>query len=201
MQALLPFILFAFVAAVTPGPTNILVLTNSARYGLAAAMPIVLGGCTAAAGIVLLAGLGLGQWLAGHPTLQAFMSYAGIVWLSVMSWQIYRSEASSIEPAKLPASAKPLGGLGAAALQLVNPKTWMMALAVVSVFAGNGTDQRHSIVLLASLFFLISLPCLSLWALLGQGAIRLLRSAHHTAWFNKIMALLLLLSTWSTLLI
>ncbi|NWB64014.1 LysE family translocator, partial [Pseudomonas sp. F1002] len=30
---LLPFLLFAFVASITPGPTNILVLSNSARYG------------------------------------------------------------------------------------------------------------------------------------------------------------------------
>ena len=30
----LPFMLFAFVASITPGPTNILVLSNSARVRL-----------------------------------------------------------------------------------------------------------------------------------------------------------------------
>lgn len=36
---LLPFLLFAFVASITPGPTNILVLSNSARYGAWPAPP------------------------------------------------------------------------------------------------------------------------------------------------------------------
>ena len=56
---LLPFMLFAFVASITPGPTNILVLSNSARYGLKAALPIILGACVAAAGIVLAVALPL----------------------------------------------------------------------------------------------------------------------------------------------
>jgi hypothetical protein len=38
---LLPFLLFAFVASITPGLTNILVLSNSARFA-AAAIPIIL---------------------------------------------------------------------------------------------------------------------------------------------------------------
>ena len=57
---LLPFLLFAFVASITPGPTNILVLSNSARHGLAAAVPIIFGACASAATIVLLVGSGAG---------------------------------------------------------------------------------------------------------------------------------------------
>jgi threonine/homoserine/homoserine lactone efflux protein len=45
LSSLLPFMLFAFVASITPGPTNILVLSNSARYGFKAALPIILGAC------------------------------------------------------------------------------------------------------------------------------------------------------------
>ena len=55
---LLPFLLFAFVASITPGPTNILVLSNSARYGFKAALPIIFGACVSAAVIVLLVGSG-----------------------------------------------------------------------------------------------------------------------------------------------
>ena len=70
---LLPFLLFAFVASITPGPTNILVLSNSARYGLKAALPIVLGACMGAAGIVLLVGSGVGQSLAQLPRVIVIM--------------------------------------------------------------------------------------------------------------------------------
>lgn len=78
MDQLLPFALFAFVASITPGPTNILVLSHSSRFGLATTLPIILGACAAAALLVLLVGTGLGDVLARHATLQTLLSWAGI---------------------------------------------------------------------------------------------------------------------------
>lgn len=68
----------------------------------------------------------------------------------------------------------------------------MMALAVVSVFAANGTQ----VAALSLVFFLIALPCLGAWALLGAGSARVLRSAKAMQRFNRAMALLLLGATW-----
>ncbi|WP_312944459.1 LysE family translocator [Stutzerimonas kunmingensis] len=190
MSQLLPFVLFAFVASITPGPTNILVLSNSWRFGLGAAMPIIFGACSAAALIVLLVGLGAGEWLLHHPQLQQLMSWLGLAWLLYLAWQIARSPAGPVEAAAAP---RRLGALGAAGLQLVNPKVWMMALAVVGVFSGAAADAgRYAIH--ALLFFLIALPCLAAWALLGVGAAKLLHSAAHMRRFNYAMALLLVVS-------
>ncbi|WP_326429605.1 LysE family translocator [Stutzerimonas frequens] len=190
MSQLLPFMLFAFVASITPGPTNILVLSNSSRFGLGAAVPIILGACSAAALIVLLVGLGAGEWLLRHPQLQQLMSWLGLAWLFYLAWQIARSP---IEPVEAAAAPRRLGALGAAGLQLVNPKVWMMALAVVGVFSGAAADAgRYAIH--ALLFFLIAVPCLAAWALLGAGAAQLLHSAAHLRRFNYAMALLLAVS-------
>ncbi len=190
MSQLLPFMLFAFVASITPGPTNILVLSNSSRFGLGAAMPIIFGACSAAALIVLLVGLGAGEWLLRHPQLQQLMTWLGLAWLFYLAWQIARSPAEPVEAAAAP---RRLGALGAAGLQLVNPKVWMMALAVVGVFSGAAADAgRYAIH--ALLFFLIAVPCLAAWALLGVGAAQLLHSAAHLRRFNYAMALLLVLS-------
>lgn len=194
---LLPFLLFAFVASITPGPTNILVLSNSARYGLKAALPIVLGACMGAAGIVLLVGSGVGQSLAQLPRVQAAMLWVGVAWLSYLAWQIFRAPAEVIDPNT---TQKRLGLVGAAGLQLVNPKTWMMALAVVSVFAGNGDERQSHVLYLSLAFFLISLPCLGAWALLGVGSSRVFRSAKAMGRFNQGMALLLFGSAWLSVL-
>ncbi len=67
MPSLLPFVLFALVATLTPGPTNILMLSHGARFGLRATLPLVLGACLAAALIVLAVGLGLGEVLLRYP--------------------------------------------------------------------------------------------------------------------------------------
>jgi threonine/homoserine/homoserine lactone efflux protein len=200
MDQLLPFALFAFVASITPGPTNILVLSHSSRFGLATTLPIILGACAAAALLVLLVGTGLGDVLARHATIQTLLSWAGIAWLSWMAWQIFSAPAQAVDPDR-PVEGPRLGLAGAAGLQLVNPKTWMMALAVVSVFAGAEADRTERVLWLSLAFFAISIPCMTAWAYLGRGAARFCRSAVAMGRFNRVMAVMLLASAWLTLVV
>lgn len=196
----LPFLMFAVVASITPGPTNVIVLSHSARRGVAATLPIIVGGCGGAALLVLSVGIGVGDALASHPRLQRAMAWTGVLWLSWLAWQIWRSPASAIATDGAEAPRKPLGLAGAAGLQLVNPKTWMMALAVASVFAGHGADQTHKVMRLSLIFFVVSLPCMGAWAVLGAGAARFLRSPARLKRFERLMALVLLASAWGSLL-
>jgi threonine/homoserine/homoserine lactone efflux protein len=189
----LPLILFAFVASLTPGPTKLLIGRNSARFGWGAALPIMFGGCAAAAALVLAVGSGLGEVLTGLPRVQQAMSAIGVLWLSWLAWQIFRSPPASLER---DSAAARLGATGAAALQLVNPKTWMMALAVISVYAGHGADRLDRVQLLSLLFFLVSIPCTAVWAGLGIGSQRLL-SPTQMQRLNQLMAVLLLVSAWA----
>lgn len=201
MPSLLPFALFAFVASITPGPSNILVMTNSLRHGWLATLPIILGACGGSALIVLLVGMGIGQSLARYPWVVAGMSWVGIAWLSYLAWQIFRSPAVVIATEQPEDAASRLGLSGAAGLQLVNPKVWTMALAVAGVFAGNDVERGTRIMLMSLIFFLVALPCMSAWALLGVGSSRWVRSPIAMQRFNQGMALLLLVSAWSSLLV
>lgn len=196
MSQLLPFMLFAFVASITPGPTNVLVLGSSARHGVMATLPLVLGACLGAAGIVVAVGLGLGELLQQHPRVQWAMAGFGVLWLSYLAWRIFSSPPVALDDSAEQPGEKRLGLFAGAALQLINPKTWMMALAVVSVFAAPGPGQAMRVTLLAAVFLAISLPCLGCWALLGRGAARLFTSARAMTRFNQAMALLLLVSAW-----
>lgn len=197
MQSLLPFLLFAFVATITPGPTNILALSHGARFGVRATLPLVLGACLAAALIVLLVGLGLGEVLLRYPRVQLAMSWLGALWLSWLAWQLWRSAAAPLNAT----DARELGPLGAAALQLVNPKVWMMAVAVVSVFAAGSADKALRVLQLSLIFLLLAVPSMTAWALLGAGSARLLQSPQRMKRFNQMLALLLFASTWLALLL
>ncbi|MFH7423161.1 LysE family translocator, partial [Pseudomonas syringae pv. tagetis] len=77
--------------------------------------------------------------------------------------------------------------IGGAALQVVIPKTCVMALAVVSVFS-----QRNPVPYLALVFFLISLPCFGVWALMGSASARLLTSPWRVERMNRVLAFLFL---------
>ncbi|MDG9931243.1 MULTISPECIES: LysE family translocator [unclassified Pseudomonas] len=199
MQSLLPFLLFAFVATITPGPTNILALGHGARFGLRATLPLVLGACLGAALIVLLVGLGLGETLLRYPRVQLAMSWLGALWLSWLAWQLLRHAATPLQTDA--AGQRELGPLGAALLQLVNPKVWMMAVAVVSVFAADSADKALRVMQLSLIFLLMALPCMSAWALLGAGSARLLQAPERMRRFNQALALLLFASTWMALLV
>lgn len=184
---MLPFMLFAFVASITPGPTNILVLSNSARFGWWATVPSILGACAGAALMVWVVGTGVGRSVLAIPGASVVMAWVGALWLSWLAWKIFSSPAQAIEQR----DTARLGIIGAAALQVVNPKTWVMALAVVSVFS-----QGKGVTILALVFFVVALPCMACWALLGMGSARWLTSPKRVQWMNRGLAVLLLLAAW-----
>ena len=191
-QSLLPFILFALVSSISPGPTNLLILAHGARQGLRASVAPILAGCGAAAAVVLLVGLGLGELLLRHPLAQQLMSWAGVLWLSWLAWRMLRSAG---QPLDLSAERQ-FDAFSAAALQVVNPKVWMMAVAVIGVFAAPALPVWQ----LALVFLLIALPCMTAWALLGVGSARWLQAPERLRWFNRGLAGMLLVSAWATLL-
>lgn len=191
VQQLLPFATFAFVASITPGPSNLLILGNSARYGFFAAFPIVWGSCAGAAAIVLIVGFGIGGWLAEHPGVQAAMSWAGAIWMSILAWQVASQPGGAVRAT----ADKPTDGMTAAALQVVNPKTWGMALAVVGVFAGENPGLRRY-ALLSAIFLMVSMPCLGIWAVVGSRAGTVLRPGAALKAFNLALGAALLASAW-----
>lgn len=192
---LLPFALFALATTLTPGPTNLLILGHGARFGLRATLPLVLAACLGAAAIVLVVGLGLGEVLLRYPRVQQAMGWLGVLWLSWLAWQLWRAAG---EPLQAQAQ-KRFHAWGAALLQVVNPKVWMMAVAVIGVFAGH-QDNRARVLQLSLVFLLMALPCMTAWALLGVGSARWLQSPQRLRRFNQVLAGLLLVSAWLAML-
>ena len=195
-MSLIPFLLFAFVASITPGPTNILVLTNSQHFGVKNTVPAILGGCIAASAIVLVSGAGAGEVLRQYPLIRQIMSWTGVLWLSWISWQLFRAPAVRLAAENhIRFTAR-----AAALLQIVNPKTWMMALAVVSLFAPTGDHTLRDIALMSLWFLLISIACLMCWAWLGKAVNRIFRTTVAMVRFQRLMALCLLVSSWAGIL-
>lgn len=190
MTSILAFTLFAIVASITPGPTNILVLTNSSRFGLAKSWPLILGSCSAAALIVLLTGFGLGGLLLEYSLLKEVMAWSGALWLTWMSWKLSQSDLE-LDSKEVMIIA---GWKSGALLQIINPKTWMMALAVSSIFLGG--SRWIETAMLAGIFFLVAIPCLICWAYLGVSSKKWFKSPRQQLWFNRGLSLMLLFSVW-----
>ncbi|MGB7757819.1 MAG: LysE family translocator [Salinisphaera sp.] len=185
------FTLFAVVASFTPGPTNILVMANSARRGLGATLPLVVGSAFGVAGMVWAAGLGLAAPLAAQPWIHPVLSAIGMVWLGWLAWQLFRSAGAPMSTGGAD-EASP-GVWTGAGLQIVNPKAWMMALSVVGVFA-PGDAGASGATLRAIVFWVVALAGLTCWGVLGRQSGGRLRSAREHRLFNRAMAALLVVA-------
>ena len=194
MENLTAFSLFAIVASITPGPTNFIILSLSSRYKISKTLPVILGSCIGAALLVLIVGIGLGSTLLAYPIIQKIMTLIGLIWLTSLAWKLYNH--NSIIPSEQDNRKDPIGFLAGFFMQTVNPKTWMMAFAVISVYTKQGQDIWLNVSILSFIFLIIAIPCLYIWALVGRLSNRLFSEPKQINIFNKIMALTLLISVW-----
>ncbi len=185
--SLLPFLSFAFVASITPGPNNVMAFAIAAAHGMRAAVPLVLGVVLGFGLLVAIVGCGLAVPLARFPLLHLAMRWGGVIWILVLAWKIGHARGLVLAGAR----AAPPGFWTAAALQWVNPKAWILAVATTAAYTVPGENIYGQIIPLAMLFCLISIPCVGSWAFFGTGASRFIISPERVLWFNRAMGGLL----------
>lgn len=179
------FISYVTVMSITPGPNNMLLATSGVNFGLRRTLPMVSGiliGCalqTALAGALLDVLL---QWMSAIRLPLTLVGCAYLLWLS---WKIFRSGAPEMR-----AKARPMTVIGGVLFQAVNPKAWLMAVNVALMYTVNSTILT---VMLG--FMALNLPCILLWAAMGDRLGKHLQVAWKLQLFNSLMALSLLITT------
>jgi threonine/homoserine/homoserine lactone efflux protein len=174
------------VAAITPGPNNLVVLREASHGGMRGAAGAI--GGIVLGGLVLLAvvAAGAGSLLATHASLRIALGAAGAAY---MAWLGLRLLLAAPPGANAAAVALPAGMLGLFGFQFLNPKGWAMVVAVV---AARPATRLADYLPLALLFTVIPLACLLLWSLGGQVlAARLARPRFRRA-SDAVMGALLL---------
>lgn len=184
------FVLFAVVAAVTPGPSNVMLTAAGANGGVVRGLPCLVG-VTAGMGLMMfVVPLGLGSLILRNPLVLKALNWAGAAFLLWLSWKI----ATSRRMDSLPES-RPVGFIGAAVFQWVNPKSWLVTASAAGAFlhTGAGSPVLQS-ALLGGLFVLVALPSCFVWLAFGATAQRLLQTPRRLRAFNITMGILLALS-------
>jgi threonine/homoserine/homoserine lactone efflux protein len=185
------FLLFAVVAAVTPGPSNIMLTAVGAQAGVLRGLPALFGVMTGVGVMMFVVPLGLGSLDLGHPLILEALHWGGAAFLLWLSWKIATS-GSRVDSAS---DQDPVGYLSAAIFQWVNPKAWLVTASAASTFlrteAGSPIVQAAS---LSALFVMAALPSGFVWLAFGAAVQRLLRSPRRMRVFNIAMGVLLALS-------
>jgi threonine/homoserine/homoserine lactone efflux protein len=188
-DVLYALILFAFVAAVTPGPNNLMLMASGVNFGFRRTLPHLLGVCLGFPAMVALVGFGLDAIFSHFPGFLTALRYVSVAYMLWLANKI--ATAGPVHETDV--ARKPLGFFGAAAFQWVNPKGWVMAVSALTTYTVMA-DYAHSAGIVVLVFLLLAFPASGVWVLSGAAMRPLLSNPARVRPFNWTMAALLLAS-------
>lgn len=191
-ETLIALVIFAIVSSITPGPNNIMLLASGVQFGLKKTIPHMLGICFGFFILCIAVGLGIGALLQAFPTFHLVLKVISAIYLVYLGIKIASSRSISEDTAS---AAKPMTFLQASLFQWINPKAWMMAVSAMIMFSSTQYPLL-SMLLIAIVFAIVNLPCVSVWALFGVLLKRFLSQPHYLKWFNILMGSLLITSIY-----
>jgi threonine/homoserine/homoserine lactone efflux protein len=157
-QVALSFFSVAVLLALTPGPDNLFVLMQSALWGRACGMLVVLGLCTGLIGHTVAVAIGLAAVFAASETAFTVLKLAGAAYLVYLAWGALRTRgavAAADQPTQQSKAQLYRRGI---IMNLTNPKVSLFFLAFLPQFT---SPARGSVALqtisLGSLFMLATL--------------------------------------------
>jgi len=187
VESLPSLLVFAIIAAFTPGPNNIMIMTSGLNFGARASMPHLMGICLGFPTMFLAIGFGLGFLFERFTLLHAFIQVFGVLYLLYLSWLIAISGRAKAQDGQ----SRPLTFVQAALFQWVNPKAWVTGTSAIAAFTTIDADLTLQILIIGLVLFLVALPSAAVWMLFGTALQRILANPRHLRVFNVTMALLL----------
>ena len=178
------FLTYAVVTAVTPGPNNIMSLSNGSRKGFRGALPFNLGIWAGFSIIMTLCAIFCQMLSTLIPKIKLPMLIAGAAYMLYLAWETFRSSGVGED------SARRGGFLSGLLLQFINPKIYVygilsMEAYILPYYQGQVLPLFGFAMLLAFIGFAFTL-C---WSAFGSAFTRLF--SRHGKAVNTVLALLL----------
>ncbi len=178
------FLTYALITAITPGPNNIMSMSNAGRLGFKKALPFNLGiwvGFSVVTIVCTLLSTALSSIL---PTIERPMLIVGAIYMLYLAYGTWKSSGEIEE-----VSSKS-GFFSGLVLQFVNPKIYIYCIVSMQAYIlPFYSDNISALIGFAVLLAFIGFACTLLWSAFGSG-FKLLFSKHAKT-TNTIMALLL----------
>ena len=179
------FFSYVTVMSITPGPNNLLLATSGVNFGMRRTLPMVFGILVGCALQTVIAGVALEVLLHWMAAIRLPLTLAGCAYLLWLSWKIFRAAAPEVR-----SKPQPMTLLGGACFQAINPKAWLMATNVALLYSASS-----GVLTVMIGFMLLNLPCILIWAALGDRLRSHLQIARKRQLFNSLMALSLVATT------
>jgi threonine/homoserine/homoserine lactone efflux protein len=127
--------------------------------------------------------------------LQITLRLLGLVLIALIAYRLLISHTLDRQNAQ-----RPMRFIEAVLFQWINPKGVVVIISAISAYTDPASIVLSEVAILITLFFLVTLGSVLLWAGAGAFIARKLTSQRRLVWFNRIAAALLLLSVAPVLL-
>jgi threonine/homoserine/homoserine lactone efflux protein len=187
MSLYLSMAAFALAASISPGPVNIVALGSGARHGLRASLAHVAGATLGFCLLLVLVGLGLHALLLRWPLLGVALHWGGVAFLLYLAWKLAsdNGQLGGEQQQRAPSAWE------GAAMQWLNPKAWLAAVAGVAAYTGG---EQQMLWLFTWIYGPICFVSVASWAWAGSMIQQYLRKPRYLQMFNRGLALLLVIS-------
>lgn len=182
------FILFATVAAFTPGPNNVMLTASGANFGLRRSTPHIAGVTIGFCALVMAGGSGLAALLTALPQLHTGLKIAGTGFLLYLAWKIATAGRAGDH-----AVGTPITFWQAAVFQAVNPKGVTVLASSVAAYTTDPANVMGELLVMVTVFGVVTLAATVTWCVFGTLLGRMISSDKALLRFNFAMAGLLIL--------
>lgn len=179
------FLSYVLVTTFTPGPNNIMSMSNASRYGFKKSIFFNVGIFVGFLIIIALCSVFSVTLYNLIPSIKPVMTYIGAVYILWLAWKTYKSTPHSENKSEKQTNTFLAGLL----LQFVNPKVILYGITTVSTFI---VPYYKSVLVLAAfsvILAFIGFVSTCCWALFGSMFQRFL--VKNDKVINTVMALLL----------
>jgi len=180
-------LLLATAMSFSPGPNTTLSSALAANHGLRHAMPFIWAVPAGWGLVLLLCTAGVGALVLAQPALALAIKLFGVAYLLWLAFKLARSA----QLGEADARRLDVGFLQGVALQFVNIKAWMLALAIVTGWIAGRDDALARFATVLPVMLMFAFGSNLAYALLGSLLRTWLAEGHRLLWFNRAMALVL----------
>lgn len=183
---------YILIMSITPGPNNVICLTQGTKFGFKRSLPYIYGvavGCLTQQWLILFLGRFVGEAL---PTVTRVISILGAFYMLWIAYKFIRS-AKAISSDRI--IDQPLGFLTGTVFQYANPKAYVFNTTVITSFIlpmGFSLTENLLVSLSTGIIFLI---CTGAWILFGKAFTSLYDRYHRPITYAMSAALVYLAVT------
>ncbi len=184
-------ITYYFIMFMTPGPNNAMLAISGIKFGFKKTIPHMIGIPIGHFVQIISVCFGLGVLFQKFPEVQYILKFLGCAYLFYLSYKMFGSFSFQEQDSS---SGRPMKIYEALLFQFLNPKAWIVALTVVTVFFPIEENFIK-----ATLFVSLSAPLMCIfsvitWAGFGYSIRTFISNNKIKKFFEVMMAILLVIT-------